>query len=103
MVVVSKKQNPKLFGDSHLIAESTEKSLELLKDSEEVVVAGGGILNNSFIEKNLIDEIYIDIEPIIITKGIPLFKGKGVEIKLELVGQKKISENEIQLYYRVIK
>jgi len=104
LVVVSKKQNPELVNDSHLIAESPEKALELLKDFKEIIVAGGGILDNSFIEKNLVDEVYIDIEPIILTKGIPLFAGeKIIEINLKLIGQKKISENEIQLHYKIIK
>src|SRR3989338_916653 len=104
LVVVSKKQNPELVNDSHLIAESPEKALELLKDFKEIIVAGGGILDNSFIEKNLVDEVYVDIEPIILTKGIPLFAGeKIIEINLKLIGQKKISENEIQLHYKIIK
>ena len=92
-----------MVDNTHLIAESPEEALNLLQDFEEVVVAGGGILNNSFIEKNLIDEIYIDIEPIIITNGIPLFFGKEIVVNLKLIGQKKISESEIQLHYKVIK
>jgi dihydrofolate reductase len=54
-------------------------------------------------EENLVDEIFIDIEPIILGKGIPLFRDKDFERNLKLVGQKKISENEIQLYYEVLK
>ena len=68
-----------------------------------MVVAGGGALNASFIEENLVDEIFIDIEPIIIGKGIPIFRDKSFERNLKLVGQKKISENEIQLHYEVLK
>lgn len=100
--MISKKQKPKLISNNHLIAESPEEALNLLKDFDEVIVAGGGILNNSFIEKNLVDEIYLDIEPIVITKGIPLFVGKEIEKDLKLIGQKKINDNEIQLHYKVI-
>jgi len=48
--------------------------LEILRDFEEVIVAGGGMLNASFIADNLVDEICLDIEPIILGEGIPLFK-----------------------------
>ncbi|PIP24236.1 MAG: deaminase, partial [Candidatus Nealsonbacteria bacterium CG23_combo_of_CG06-09_8_20_14_all_37_18] len=50
-----------------------------------------------------IDEIFIDIEPIILGKGIPLFRDKDFKRNLKLVGQKKISESEIQLHYKVLK
>jgi len=101
LVVVSKKEPPKLVSPKHLIAESPKKALEILKDFKIVVVAGGSILNNYFLEENLIDEIFIDVEPIIISDGIPLFKGRSFEKNLELLGQKKISEYEIQLHYKV--
>ncbi len=88
---------------NHLVAHSPKEALDLLKDFKEVIVAGGGILNASFLAENLVDEIYLDIEPIVIGRGIPIFKDKGFERKLELVGQKKITDNEIQLHYRVNK
>jgi len=103
LVAVSKEQNPELVSVNHSVAESPEEALNLLKDFDEVIVAGGGILSCSFIEKNLIDEIYVDIEPKIITDGIPLFRGKEFEANLKLIGQKKISEDEIQLHYHVIR
>ncbi len=88
---------------NHLIAHSPKEALDLLKDFKEVIVAGGGILNASFLAENLVDEIYLDIEPIILGQGIPLFKDKNFERNLKLVGQKKISDNEIQLHYEVLK
>ncbi len=88
---------------SHLTAHSPKEALELLKDYKEVIVAGGGILNASFLAENLVDEIYLDIEPLILGEGIPVFRDKNFERKLKLVGQKKITDNEIQLHYRVKK
>lgn len=88
---------------SHLVAYSPKEALKLLSDFEQVVVAGGSALNASFMAENLIDEIFIDIEPIVLGQGIPLFRDKNFERKLRLVGQKKISDNEIQLHYEVLK
>jgi dihydrofolate reductase len=53
--------------------------------------------------ENLVDEIYLDIEPIAFGSGIPLFRDKDFECKLKLLGQKNISDNEIQLHYAVLK
>lgn len=69
----------------------------------DFLVSGGGELNSAFMKENLIDEIYIDIEPRVIGKGIRLFSEGDFEAKLELIEVKKLSEDEIQLHYRVKK
>ncbi|HLC72640.1 MAG TPA: dihydrofolate reductase family protein [Candidatus Nanoarchaeia archaeon] len=102
LVVVSKNKF-KTLSKNHLVAHSPQEALKLLKDAKEVIVAGGGILNNAFLRENLVDEIYLDIEPIILGKGIPLFKGKDFETRLELLETKELSKNEIQLHYKVWK
>lgn len=102
LVVVAQKDFETL-SPNHLVAHSPKEALKLLSDFEEVVIAGGGALNASFVEENLVDEIYIDIEPIILGKGIPLFRDKNFERKLKLLAQKKITDNEVQFHYEVLK
>lgn len=102
-IVVVAQETFQTLTSNHLVARSPKEALEILKEFEEVIVAGGGALNASFAEENLIDEIFIDIEPIILGQGIPLFRDKNFERNLKLVGQKKISESEIQLHYEVLK
>lgn len=89
--------------EKHIVVASPEAALEHFKDAQEVVVAGGGILNASFMENNLVDELIIDIEPIALGKGIKLFNGNDFAKDLKLIETKKISDNEIQLHYQVIK
>ena len=102
LVAVS-QENFSTLSPNHLVTRSPKEALEFLKDFKEVVVAGGGILNASFMEENLVDEIYLDVEPIVFGKGIRLFAEKDFELKLELIETKKISGNEIQLHYKVLK
>lgn len=85
--------------------QSPKKTLELLQEQgfNEALITGGGKLNSSFIKENLIDEIYIDIEPTILGKGIKLFSDGDFEANLELIETKKLSPNEIQLHYKVKK
>lgn len=102
-VVVVSKNNLETFNPDHLVAHSPKEALELLKDFNEVLVVGGGLLNASFMDEDLVDEIYLDVEPVILGQGIPLFKGKDFQKDLKLLGIKNISDNELQLHYEVIK
>lgn len=102
-LVVVAQENFQTLVKNHLVAHSPKEALKLLSDFEQVIVAGGGALNASFVEENLVDEIFIDIEPIILGQGIPLFRNKNFEHNLKLLGQKKITDNEIQLHYQILK
>ncbi|MBI2017812.1 dihydrofolate reductase [Candidatus Daviesbacteria bacterium] len=89
--------------ESVSIAKSPQEALHVLSNAsfETIMVCGGGGLNSSFMKENLVDEIYIDIEPMIFGQGIKLFADANFEKGLELVGTKKLSPNEIQLCYKV--
>ena len=52
-------------------------------------------------KENLIDEIILDVEPLIFGKGIKLFSEGNFEAKLELLEVRKISDNVVQLRYKV--
>lgn len=80
------------------------------KGFEEIMVIGGGKLNKSFLEQDLIDEIYITMEPIIFGQGIHLIDPTDfigglpeLEVRLELLETYEVSKDEIQLHYRVLK
>lgn len=74
------------------------------KGFREALVAGGGILNSAFLKEGLIDEIYIDIEPLVLGRGIPLFTEDDFESRLQLLEIKTLTNNQtVQLHYKVIK
>ncbi len=102
-VAVVSEEPMTLVAQNHFIANSPKAALDIFKNEKQVIVAGGGSLNASFLEEDLIDEIYLDIEPIIFGEGIQLFHSKSFERKLKFLGAKNITENEIQLHYQVIK
>lgn len=102
--IVAVSHNDVILKDaSHSVTHSPQEALELLKDFKEVIVAGGGNLDASFLDANLIDEVYLDVEPAIVSEGIPLFSGSQTDKKLKFLGSKKFGENEIQLHYKIIK
>lgn len=87
------------------IAKSSKEAIDILRKQgfKTIMICGGGELNSSFIKENLMDEIYLDIEPIVFGSGIKLFSDSIFESRLELLETKKISDNEIQLHYKVQK
>ena len=54
------------------------------KEGKNIWVMGGGDLNTSFINKKLVDELIITVSPVLIGKGIPLFKEVDFELELTL-------------------
>ncbi len=101
-IIIVSTNDFKTLNQNHHIAKNCNEAIGLLTDFEEIIVAGGGILNSSFMKAGLVDEIYLDIEPIVFGKGIQLFENADFEVKLELIESNKLSNNEIQLHYKVI-
>ena len=105
VLVVAADNSTKLLQKNHSAVSSPKEALSILEKEgfREVLVAGGGTLNGSFMEQGLIDEIYLDVEPVALGKGINLFGGKNVDARLKLLESKKLSENEIQLHFQIEK
>jgi len=55
------------------------------KRGKGIVVFGGGELANSLFEADLIDEIVLNIHPVLLGSGIPLFHEMKRQIDLELL------------------
>jgi dihydrofolate reductase len=68
---------------------------------ESAVLGGGAFINGLFLEKGLIDEIAITIEPKIFGDGISLFKG-DFDVDLKLINTEKINDNSVVLRYKVL-
>ena len=105
-IVVSHQQIENKWGDRVFITNKAPKEIiEILKQKgfTATFLAGGGQLNASFAKENLIDEIYLDVEPLVLGKGIKVFADGDFEFELELFETKKLNPNTIQLHYKVLK
>lgn len=65
------------------------------KEGKDIYLFGGGVLIDSFIKANIIDEYILGIIPIILGKGRPLFLENNPTINLHLV--EYIVENGITI------
>lgn len=103
-IIISKNNSLKLKkGFIHI--SSPKNALEYLSKNKikTAILSGGSKLNSEFMKQNLVDEILINIEPYILGKGITLFFPKEFENKLKLIETKKLTNQIIQLHYKVIK
>ena len=78
------------------------------KDGKNIWLSGGGELAKSFLDEDLVDEIYLGITPILLGAGIPLFPELEGEHQLRLVSSnvckhKKEDNAMIELVYEVKK
>jgi dihydrofolate reductase len=103
-IVVTSDPNYKVE-EGFEIASSPQEVIERLEKEgiNEIILTGGSTLNSSFAKLNLIDEIILNIEPVIIGKGIPLFRPEVFDLKLEFIEIDKYQGKTTQLHYKVLK
>lgn len=71
------------------------------KKGKGICVMGGGELAHSLFEADLIDEIGVNIHPVLLGQGIPLFHEMKQQIDLELLECKPFKNGCVLILYRV--
>jgi dihydrofolate reductase len=71
------------------------------KKGKGIVVFGGGELAKSLFEADLIDEVVLNIHPVILGSGIPLFHEMKRQIDLELLECRVLKGGYLAVSYRV--
>ncbi len=103
-IVVSSKDdlNPE---DNVMFAKSPKEALSEAgkRGFEQVLLIGGGKINASFLKENLIDEIYLDVHPLIFGNGIKLFDAFETNLKVEKIDSVDLGLGQTLLHYKVIK
>jgi len=70
------------------------------QDGKDICVMGGGVLAKSLFESGLIDEVALNIHPVLLGSGIPLFYEMPRQIDLELVKCQQLSNGCVVVTYR---
>lgn len=71
------------------------------EDGKDICIMGGGLLAKPLFEANLIDEIGLNIHPVLLGSGIPLFYEMNHQIDLELIDCKTLKTGCVVVTYRV--
>lgn len=96
--------SPRADEGAVMFAITPEEALSKLtaRGFTKVIIGGGAQCNRAFLKAGLVDEIIVDVAPVLFGTGIPLFSECALEVPLELIETRSFAPNEIQLRYRVI-
>ena len=70
------------------------------EDGRDICIMGGGVLAKPLFEAGLIDEIGLNIHPILLGSGVPLFHEMAQQIDLELVKCQQLSNGCVFVLFR---
>jgi dihydrofolate reductase len=80
-----------------------EEILKLKQQAGKNILVGSRSLIVTLMQLGLVDECQLCVQPIILGKGLPLFKNIGYRIDLKLVKTKTFGSGAIVLYYELAK
>lgn len=87
-----------------VVSEDAAAFVNKLKQQQKgkgIVVFGGGELAKTLFEADLIDEIVLNIQPVLLGSGIPLFHEMIKQINLKLLNSRPLKDDGLVVTYRV--
>jgi len=100
-VVLSKTINDSGLHNTKVISDQLSDNINKLKqqDGKNILIFGSPGATQSLLNEGLIDEFWLFVNPIILGKGMPLFKDITGTTKLKLVESKTFACDVIALHY----
>lgn len=85
-----------------LVSEDAGAFMRKLKEEEgrDICVMGGGELACSLFAAGVVDEVGINVHPVLLGSGIPLFRDPGRQVDLELTECRQIDGGCVMMTYR---
>ena len=89
----------------YLLATSPYDALAKLskKGIQRALIVGGGNINAAFAKANLLDEIILNVNPVFIGKGMPVFTGQDFMMRSQLSAVEQYDNGIVTLRYQVSK
>ena len=89
---------------AHLVREDAGEFVRRLKEQpgKGICVMGGGELAQSLLAAGVIDEVGMNVHPVLLGSGVPLFRDAGRRIALELAESRVIDGGCVLSTYRVL-
>ncbi len=104
-IVFSKTLQKVEWNNSRLVKENIVEEISTMKQQpgKDMVIFGSGSIVSTFMQLGLIDEYRIIVNPVVLGKGKPLFKGINDKLNLKLLKTKTFSSGNVLLYYEPAK
>ena len=101
--VLSRTLEPGSDSRVEIVDEDAAAFVRRLKEQpgKGICVMGGGELARSLFEEGLIDELGLNVQPVILGEGIPLFHPMRTQIDLELLECRRLKNGSVYVLYRV--
>src|SRR5215208_3947906 len=102
-VVFSRTLDPADYPDVEIVSSDAGEFVRELKrqPGKGICVMGGGELACSLLAAGVVDEVGLNIHPILLGDGVPLFRDAGRRIALELAESRVIDGGCVLSIYRV--
>src|ERR1700681_4848337 len=99
--VISRRWKPGKREGFEVVGGSLTTFVRMLKRraGKDIYLGGGGELARSFLQEDLVDELYIGVGPILLGDGIPGFPGKFPQRDFKLTECKSYSNGSLGLRY----
>jgi dihydrofolate reductase len=101
-VVLSKTIHETGLHNTRVIGDHLSDNINKIKqqDGKNILIFGSPGASQTLLNEGLIDEFWLFVNPIILGKGMPLFKDLTKITKLNLVESKTFARGVIALHYR---
>src|SRR6478735_4602474 len=95
-------KEPLPWKNSRLLAGNAEHAVGKLRkeDGKDIVILGSGVLVQSLLRANLIDQLMLTIHPLVLGSGHRLFPDGGAPATLRLIDTKATSKGVVMATYQ---
>lgn len=102
---LEKIEETEYWKNVRLIKNNVEEEIKKLKEmpGKDLAVYGSNNLSVSLLETNLLDEVRIIVNPVVVGKGTPLFKGIKNKLNFTLLNTKIFKSGNVLLTYQPAK
>ncbi len=103
-VLSSKFTGIKKVGKVKFVNPKNVKLDEEFKNYKKVAILGGGRVFQTMLNLNLLDDVYLTIEPLIFGRGKEMFVGGKKIVKIKLISTKTLNKKgSLLLHYKILK
>lgn len=100
-VIFSRTMKGADIANTEIICENIPREVNRLKQEtgKDILILGSPSAVHSLMEDNLIDEYWLLVNPVLLGRGIPIFKNIKNRIKLKLVSHKVFTSGVVCVHY----
>jgi dihydrofolate reductase len=101
-IVFSRTLRMAPWNNSRLVTGNPAEEVSKLKQmpGKDMVILGSSILASSLLQRGLVDEYRVILQPVVIGGGSPLFKDIAERIQLKLIAAKAFGSGVVLLRYQ---